>query len=97
MCDIIEPFRPLIDTRIRKALNLGQCRKKDFDIIHGQYRLFGKKAAPYIGWLMEPILERKQEIFRYARDYYRAFMKEKNIDEYPVFMIAEGINADNKL
>lgn len=85
VCDIIEPFRPIIDKRIRNGFNLGQCNEEDFHIDQGQYRLFGKKAVPYIGWLMEPIIDHKQGIFKYIRDYYRAFMKNKDIKDYPVF------------
>jgi CRISPR-associated protein Cas1 len=89
VCDIVEPFRPLIDERILKALHLHQCHEKDFDIIQGQYRLYGKNSVPYISWLMEPLLERKDDIFLYVRDYYRAFMKDKPIKEYPVFRLME--------
>lgn len=87
VCDLVEPFRPLIDARIRKALNLGQCHEDDFDIVRHQYRLYGKKAAPYIAWLMEPLIEHRLELFTYVRDYYRAFMRDKRIDEYPYYRI----------
>ena len=89
VCDLVEPFRPLIDARIKKAINLGQCKREDFDIIQGRYSLYGKKAAPYVSWLMEPLIERKEEMFIYIRDYYRAFMKDKNILEYPFFTIKD--------
>ncbi len=88
VCDIVEPFRPLIDARIRKALNLGQCHDDDFDIYMNQYRLFGKKAFPYVNWLMEPLIDWKQDMFLYVRNYYRAFMKGKPIDDYPIFRIS---------
>lgn len=37
--------------------------------------------------LFAAILEYKEDIFIYIRDYYRAVMKEKAIDEYPVFVM----------
>lgn len=37
--------------------------------------------------LFAAILEYKEDIFIYIRDYYRAVMKEKTIDEYPVFVM----------
>ena len=43
VCDLIEPFRPIIDYQIRKAYKLNQIQTKDFVISQGQYRLFGKK------------------------------------------------------
>ncbi len=87
VCDLVEPFRPIIDWQIRKAYNLGQINEKDFTIVQGQYRLFGKKASPYINWMISAMLERKQEIFIYLQSYYRAFMKAKPIEEYPIFEI----------
>lgn len=87
VCDLVEPFRPLIDMRIRKAINLGQCREKDFTIIQGQYFLFGKEAAPYIAWLLEVLIERKSELFLYVQNYYRAFMKNKAVDDFPFFKL----------
>jgi len=90
VCDIVEPFRPLIDYRIRKAYNLGQIDKDDFDVRQGQYVLFGKKAKPYVTWLLEAILERKQDMFSYVQKYYRAFMKDKDACEFPIFNFEKG-------
>lgn len=90
VCDIMEPFRPLVDMKIRKAYRLGQCKEEDFDCIQGQYRLYGQAAAPYIQWLMEPIIEKKQLLFKYVRSYYRAFMKGSDFSDYPVFKIKES-------
>jgi len=85
VCDLVEPFRPLIDYRVRKAIKLGQVNKDDFDYIHGQYRIFGKKAQPYIALLLRSLLDYKQEIFLYVQSYYRAFMQQKPIESYPIF------------
>lgn len=85
VCDLVEPFRPLIDYRVRKAIKLGQVNEDDFDYIHGQYRIFGKKAQPYIALLLRSLLEHKQEIFLYTQGYYRAFMQQKPIEKYPIF------------
>jgi len=87
VCDIVEPFRPVVDARIRKAYNLGQIKKKDFEKYNGQYNLFGKNANPYVNWLLEALIERKQDIFYYVQGYYRSFMRDKNINEYPCFQL----------
>ncbi len=84
VCDLVEPFRPLIDMKIRKAWHLGQIHSDDFTVRQNQYFLFGKNAEPYIALLIEPILANKQRIFLYIQSYYRAFMKDKPISEYPV-------------
>ncbi len=93
VCDLVEPFRPLIDQRIRKAHKLGQIHEEDFSFINGQYRIFGKQSQPYVAFLLTSLLDHKQEIFLYIQSYYRAFMQGKAIDQYPVFT-AEKKHAD---
>lgn len=85
VCDLVEPFRPIVDYQVRKAIKLNQVNVDDFDYIHGQYRIFGKKAHPYIALLLRSLLEHKQEIFLYTQSYYRAFMQDKPIEQYPIF------------
>jgi CRISPR-associated protein Cas1 len=87
VCDLIEPFRPIIDMQIRKSFNLKQIKEDDFLIIQEQYNLFGEKSKPYMLWLLEPILKYKKEMFLYVQQYYRAFMRNKNAADFPVFNI----------
>lgn len=84
-CDLMEPLRPIIDLKIRKAINLGQCKKEDFIIIQNQYCLDYKKASNYVDFIMTEILEYKAEIFTYIQSYYRNFMKEKNGQQFAQF------------
>lgn len=87
VCDIMEPFRPIIDWQIRKSINLEQFKEKDFVVFNHQYTLEYQKSTQYTQILFAAILEYKEDIFIYIRDYYRAVMKEKAIDEYPVFVM----------
>lgn len=87
VCDLVEPFRPIIDYRIRKAFQLGQIHIDDFQIVQNQYRLFGEKSKPYTQFLLQSILEYKQQMFVYIQAYYRAFIRQKPISEYPVFSL----------
>ncbi len=89
VCDLVEPFRPLIDHEIKKAVNLRQIKEDDFLIFNNQYKLKWTETARYIEFLMAPILENKEGIFAYIQGYYRAFMKELPINEYPVFDLEE--------
>jgi len=89
VCDIVEPFRPIIDNRIKNAYSLGEIKKENFNIVNKQYRLFGKKSKPYIEILLKSILEYKESIFLYVQKYYRCFACEKPIEEYPIFNILE--------
>lgn len=87
VCDIIEPFRCVIDRQLRKAYKLGQIRIEDFTINRNQYQLKPEKSKEYTRWLMLSIIEHKEAIFYYCRDYYRAFIREKNTCDYPFFEI----------
>ena len=89
VCDLVEPFRCIIDKQLRKAYNLGQIKTDDFVIIRNQYQLKHEKSKEYIKWLMESIIEHKAALYYYCRDYYRAFIREKSIEEYPIFKINE--------
>ena len=89
-CDLMEPFRTIIDWRVRKGIKLGQFRKEDFVLINEQYQLEYKKSSEYVSIFMEDILRSKQEIFVYIRSYYRAFMKGKMADEFPIYDVIQG-------
>lgn len=85
VCDLVEPFRPIIDQAIRNAYKLGQINSDDFSFVQNQYRIIGKPAQPYIALILKAVLENKNEIFLYIQQYYRAFMRDKPMHEYPWF------------
>lgn len=87
VCDLMEPFRPIIDWRVRKGINLGQFKKDDFVLIGQQWQLEYKKSNIYSMIFLEDILDIKDKMFLYFRDYYRAFMKGKNASEFPMFNV----------
>jgi len=89
ICDLVEPFRPLIDWQVRKAINLGQIKEEHFNNVKGKYLLDIRFNKDYIRFLSEPLLIHKMSIFRYIRDYYRAVMREYGADQYPFFTIRE--------
>ena len=90
VCDIIEPFRPIIDWKIRTGINLEQFCEKDFVKIKDQWQLEFKKSSHYVAILLEEILAYKDAIFLYIRGYYRAFMKDKKAEEFPIFCFADN-------
>lgn len=85
ICDFMEPMRPMIDLQVRKSINLGQCKSEDFEVLNGRHVLQWKHSPEYVSFLMEPILENKELMFLYIQNYYRAFMKQREINEYPIF------------
>jgi CRISPR-associated protein Cas1 len=86
VCDIMEPLRPVIDYATRKAINLRQIREEDFKIYNSRYILEWKKSPLYMQIYLKAILDYKEELFLYIRDYYRAVMKQKDFGEYPMLL-----------
>lgn len=86
-CDIMEPFRPLIDWTVRKAVNLGQCKPEHFNVVNGRYLLDIRHNKDYVSFLMKPLLESREEMFVYVQRYYRFFMGRRSCSECPEFRI----------
>lgn len=84
-CDLMEPLRPIIDLKVRKAINLGQCKKEDFKVFQNQYCLEYKMSASYVDFILSELLEYKNEIFIFIQSYYRSFMKGKNGQQFAMF------------
>lgn len=87
VCDIVEPFRCLIEEQIRKAINLKQCKEEDFIIDNGRYMLRWEKNAEYISWIAKPIIIQKSNIHKYVQSFYRSFMKHRPAEEFPEYLI----------
>lgn len=92
VCDLVEPFRPIIDFQIKKAVNLHQCKEEDFDIVNGRWLLKWSKNAQYTDFITQPLLQQKRDLFIYIQSYYRAFMKQKPAQEFPIFNIEDDEN-----
>lgn len=92
VCDLVEPFRPIIDSRIKKAHSLKEIKEDQFTMVNKQYRILGKKAQPCVNFLLRAILGHKETMFLYIQQYYRCFIREKPIEEYPVFLLSEQSN-----
>lgn len=87
VCDLMESFRPIIDYCTRKNVNLNHFREEDFEIYNGKYTLEWKNSQKYTQTFLEAILEYREEMFTYIRDFYRAFMKHKPASEFPMFIM----------
>ncbi len=87
VCDLVEPFRCIVDKLVRRACGLKQLQKKDFIENKGQFFLKLEKNKEYTKWLMEGILDYRLELFSYVQSYYRCFIRSKPVSEYPTFQI----------
>lgn len=86
-CDLVEPFRCIIDKKIRKMHNLGQINEKDFKFKNGEYTIERDKQKPYIQYFLSALLEQKMQIFSYIKDYYRYCMNPEK--PFPYFSFWE--------
>lgn len=86
VCDLMEPLRPVMDYAVRKAINLKQIKEDDFEVFDKRYVLQWRKSPEYTQIFLKAILEYKNELFLYVQGYYRAFMKQKTVSEFPVIV-----------
>ncbi|MDR0390862.1 MAG: CRISPR-associated endonuclease Cas1, partial [Planctomycetaceae bacterium] len=87
ICDLVEPFRCLVDQQVRKAFNLGQCSFDDFELRKNEYLLKREKNSDYTKMFFDTLIEQKSTIFKYIQEFYRSFMQQKDSDKYPRFLI----------
>ncbi|MBP3688945.1 MAG: type V CRISPR-associated endonuclease Cas1 [Bacteroidaceae bacterium] len=87
VCDLMEPFRCIIDKTIRTAINRKQVTERDFEKHKGEYRLKREMNKKYSKLFFDALIPFKQDIFRYVQSYYRCFMGGKDIMYYPRFEI----------
>ena len=88
VCDIMEPFRCIIDRTVRTAYHRKQFTAKDFTIEKGEYKLKRELSQDYYKVFVEALMPHKMEIFIYVQSYYRAFMRNASTDSYPQFAIS---------
>ena len=87
VCDLMEPFRCIIDKTIRTAVNRKQISEMDYEVHKGEYRLKREMNKDYCKLFFDALVPYKQEIFKYVQSYYRCFMGGKDISQYPKFEI----------
>jgi CRISP-associated protein Cas1 len=85
VCDIMEPFRCIIDKSLYKMHSLKQFDEKDFEVKNGEYHIKKGCGKKYSQIFLENIMKHKEEIFKYIQSFYRNSMKEE--EKYPQFLI----------
>ncbi len=84
-CDIIEPFRPIIDRQIVNSYNLNQISEKDFIFKQNRYFLTFENSQKYIQIFSQAIMNYKEDIYIYIHQFYKCIFNESK--EYPIFKI----------
>jgi CRISP-associated protein Cas1 len=92
VCDIIEPFRPIVDYKIRKMYSLKQINENDFLLYKNKYELQPNKNRKYINELLSEILSYKDSIFKYIQLYYRWFINEMPQEKFPIMELQKNDN-----
>ncbi|MCL2353934.1 MAG: CRISPR-associated endonuclease Cas1, partial [Defluviitaleaceae bacterium] len=84
-CDIIEPFRCIIDYKVRKMHNLGQVKDDHFVMIGKQVQIKYKSDFNYLHEFIKEIDKHGEAIFSYIQAYYRWFMAFNCVDDFKKF------------
>ena len=88
VCDMVEPFRCIIDHRLRKAHALSQIATDDFFLDKDHYELKYSRQLHYVRMFMKDIMEYKEDIFLFIRRYYLWFMADDlEFEKFPSFEI----------
>jgi CRISP-associated protein Cas1 len=67
VCDIMEPFRPLVDEELIKAWSLKKINSEDFEIVDGKYRIKEYKLlVKYINLFCELIVKNTDKMNKYV-------------------------------
>jgi CRISPR-associated endonuclease Cas1 len=85
ICDLMEPFRCIIDHQIRKSLKYNTFKPSDFELRKNSYYLKSEFRKLYTQTFFEAIINHKSEIYKYIQQYYRCFMGRKSVTNYPIF------------
>ncbi len=88
VCDIMEPFRCIIDRCVRTAYHRKQFAEKDFAIEKGEYKLKRELSHEYYKVFVEALMPYKTHIFLFVQSYYRTFMRNTSTGYYPQFCIS---------
>lgn len=85
-CDIIEPFRSVIDKEVLKMYMLKQIQEKDFAFKNGKFTLSFEHSSKYAQVFLSAIMKNREEIYTYTQGFYRFIMNGEN-NPFPNFKI----------
>jgi CRISP-associated protein Cas1 len=82
-CDIMEPFRCIIDNALSKGYGLGKVKEEDFKAVKGRYTLDFQKNREYVALFLDEIMKHKEDIFRYVKQFYFCVLNDGK--DYPFY------------
>jgi CRISPR-associated protein Cas1 len=85
-CDIVEPFRSIVDREVSKIFSLKIFNQNDFKIKEGKFNLKYDKSQKYALRFFNAIMDYKEEIYNYVINFYRFMMDNKKYT-FPFFKL----------
>jgi CRISPR-associated endonuclease Cas1 len=85
VCDIMEPFRCIIDRTIRSALNKKQFSLSDFVCQKGEFKLKYEECGKYYQTFFDTLIQYKSDTFLFIQSFYRNFMRGNDSKLYKTF------------
>lgn len=85
VCDMIEPFRCIIDHTALLAFHKGRFKRQDFMLYKQTYRLKPDRCGDYYRIFYDALISRKVDFFKFVQQYYRCFMGCKSASSYIAF------------
>lgn len=85
ICDLMEPFRCIVEHQIRKSIKYGTFKPSDFELRRNAYYLKPEFKKVYVKVFFEAIIAHKSDLYKYVQQYYRCFMGRKSVTQYPIF------------
>lgn len=85
VCDLMEPFRCIIDHAVLLAYHRNQFKVTDFKLRKTEYYLIPEKSGAYYQVFYEALIPFKSQMFQFVQQFYRCFMGCKSVKNYPNF------------
>src|SRR5574344_842950 len=83
VCDIMEPFRCIVDYTIRKNINLGKYNSFQFKKKNSAMSLDWEYSSIFIKGILDEIINNRDDIYNFVLNYYRWIMKNNNLAFFP--------------
>jgi CRISPR-associated protein Cas1 len=86
-CDIVEPFRSIIDREVLKMYTLKKIDESLFEVLNGKITSSFQNSSKYAEIFLSAIMKNRESIYKYTQGFYRFVMNsEKNY--FPEFKIS---------
>jgi CRISP-associated protein Cas1 len=84
-CDIMEPFRCIIDNALSKGFGLKIVKQEDFKQVKNRYLLGFEQNRTYMSLFLDEIMKHKEDIFKYIKEFYFCILNEEK--NYPFYKL----------